>query len=375
MKQVLITIIIAGLSLISCEGIKAQRHRDCGTELKGSEKETYSRVATASRNPLQQQKLQASFYYVRLFIHNFISDDASDSAWSYKEVIDEFNEASGYFNQYGMCLVLAGLDFPRNTTFKDSFHTSNFNSLSSLHHGYAIDVTLHKKLSDEDGGLNGVAYTLPGKWISLSRGAIGQRSFAHEVGHCLGLLHTFEPAYCLECPDGSNSADCGDKILDTRATPDTDSIITANTNASCIYIGNQTIFCNNSTQNYNPEIINMMCYGRRTCRSIFSQGQVAVMKFVLDNFSVMQSTWFGPPGFTQISSPFGPITINWDDYYSGSSILIGNYSSTINVTMGGNTSQQKMVSSFIRISPGVRLRQPSGDRGRIRIRAFGYCQE
>ncbi|MGB3005692.1 MAG: M43 family zinc metalloprotease [Chitinophagaceae bacterium] len=365
----------SAIILLFCANTNAQS--DCGTRLKESEKESYNRILAAARLLQQQGPEAVTYYHIRVFIHDFISNDATDSAWTYNEIISEFNQASNFFSQYNMCLVLAGIDYPRNTAFKDNFSTSNFNSLLPLAHSYTIDLTLHKILMEGADTLNGNAYTIPSKWFSLSRGAIGQRSFAHELGHCLGLLHTFETAFGLECPDGSNASSSGDKIPDTRATPATDSILNANTNASCLYTGNQGMICNlNNFQLYNPEIINLMSYGKRTCRSAFTDGQVAVMNASLVGIVELQQTWFAPPSFTLIAPLVGTIILDGDSYVSGLTVQIGNNNSSINVFIGGTNAIQRIISpSQIVIKPGVRLLQPTNERGKILIRPSGYCQE
>jgi hypothetical protein len=349
--------------------------RECGTVLQESEKSRYNSIIEGAKQIRKQQTL-ISYYYIRVFIHDFISDDASDSAWSYNEIITEFNQASGFFRQYGMCLVLMGVDYPRNTTIKDSFNTANFSTLTQFGHADAIDVNLHKILANQAGNLNGDAYNIPSKYLSLSRGAIGNRSFAHETGHCLGLAHTFETVFCLECPDGSNGTTCGDKIADTGATPDADNTIAANTSMACVYTGNLSVNCNGYQQTYNPEIINIMSYGRRTCRSIFSPLQVINMKYILENVSGFQNIWFDTPGFTLLNAPIGILIIDTDKYYSGNPVQIGNNSPSFNVLVGGNNSQQKIISpSSVVIKPGVKLLRPSDSRGRIHIKIAGYCQE
>jgi hypothetical protein len=360
-----------------CSVVHAQRQKECGNALKPSQKPFYNSIIERARQMPQPRANAASYYYVRLFIHNFLSDDGTDSAWSYNEIITEFNQASGFFSQYNMCLVLTGIDYPRNTEYKDSFNTVHLNDLVAIGHTYAIDVYLHKKLQDGTSPLNGTAYDIPSKYTSLSRGAIGNRSFAHEVGHCLGLLHTFETVYGLECPDGSNSDDAGDRLSDTRATPDSDNMIANNTDAACVYSGTITINCNGSLQAYNPEIINMMCYGRRACRSIFTSMQLTVMQLVLENIPGLQEVWFEDAFAIHIGTPIGTLLINVDDYYAAGLIQIGdNRASGYSVLMGGNASQQKIIATgVITITPGVKLLQPSSDRGRIQIKAGALCQE
>ena len=55
----------------------------------------------------------------------------------------------------------------------DSMDKDEFESIAQSGHDYAIDISLHRNLTSSTGNLNGIAYGIPSKWISLSRGAIG----------------------------------------------------------------------------------------------------------------------------------------------------------------------------------------------------------
>lgn len=354
---------------------------ECGTITTIKVMATYDEALLKSKErALKSPSVLATTYYVRVFIHDYISNTGSDSAWSKKEVVDEFNVAADLLRPYNICLVLGGIDYPRNTAFKDSFHTSNIGIIQAntqINHPSSIDVTLHKKLQNNDGGLNGICYDINGKWMSLSTGAITNRSFAHELGHCFGLLHTFEPAYGLECPDGSNSATAGDKITDTRATPVADSALSVNTSVACVYSGNLSINCNNANRIYDPEITNIMSYGRRNCRSVFSDKQVLLMKSDFDNNAVLQRVWFeniNPITYAPFFNiPFYAFT---DTVLIGSSIQLGNNTNgNLNFFMGSNAVQRVLSPSYIVITPGVQIAPSSTDfnRGSVVLSIATVC--
>jgi hypothetical protein len=121
-----------------------------------------------------------------------------------------------------------------------------------------------------------------------------------------------------------------------------------------------------------------MSYGKRTCRNSFSNLQVIFMKNALGFFPVIQPVWFEPFPFVSIVPIFGVGThiIDYDYYEAATTIQIGNNNTSINVILGGNNTIQKIIApSQIRITAGVKLRQPNDARGKILIKASNYCQE
>jgi len=65
----------------------------------------------------------------------------------------------------------------------------------------------------------GQAQWIPATAFFVSGPIINSNVVAHEMGHCLGLFHTFETMFCAESPDGSNCTTCGDMVCDTAACP------------------------------------------------------------------------------------------------------------------------------------------------------------
>ncbi|MFB6258053.1 MAG: M43 family zinc metalloprotease [Flavobacteriales bacterium] len=106
----------------------------------------------------------------------------------------------------------------------------------------------------------------------------GGRTATHEVGHCLGLFHTFQGDGC-----GGNCSDTGDNLCDTPPT--------AQSTFGCDQTQNS---CSNDTQGpspYNSDVVdqieNYMSYD--ACQNMFSRDQKDVMKGVLDNINGLQN--------------------------------------------------------------------------------------
>lgn len=127
------------------------------------------------------------------------------------------------------------------------------------------------------------------------------RTATHEIGHWIGLYHTFEGG-CT----GTSSATCstgGDRICDTPPT--------SSANYGCPSIQNT---CTETPVDYNDQTMNYMDYADDACMFMFSQGQADVMNAVLNTSrsSIQSSLGCEPPvlpfldaGIYNILSPEG----------------------------------------------------------------------
>lgn len=111
-----------------------------------------------------------------------------------------------------------------------------------------------------------------------------ERTLTHEIGHCFGLLHTFQSG----C--GSNCSSSGDGVCDTP--PVTTATYGCNTNQNS---------CSNDASGPSPyssnvvdQIENYMSYD--ACQNMFSAGQVSNMISVLNSTSTTQ-------GLAQLMTP------------------------------------------------------------------------
>lgn len=110
---------------------------------------------------------------------------------------------------------------------------------------------------------------------------------AHEIGHVLGLYHTYRgynlSTYnttddpCKEYANGSNCLYCGDKICDTPSDPNA-AQFTQVINGVCTYDEPNTDASNDI---YSPDMENIMASLPLPCSIHFTEGQGARMRHYL----------------------------------------------------------------------------------------------
>lgn len=101
---------------------------------------------------------------------------------------------------------------------------------------------------------------------------------AHEIGHFLGLYHTFENIFGVEVV--SRTANCalaGDRCCDTEADPGLPGLISNN----CLYTGSKK---DSNNEYYHPSSKNIMSFSNESCQCNFSPMQFQRMAFVLNKF-------------------------------------------------------------------------------------------
>ena len=124
----------------------------------------------------------------------------------------------------------------------------------------------------------------------------------HEMGHYLGLFHTFE--------SGCQNDDClanGDRVCDTPPDNSTDQSLPCDlTNNSCDTDANATDPNNPFTTDVDDFTDDYMDYGNLDCYSRFTQGQSDRMEFFLQNvrFSLLES-------IACLSPCANPFTVNF----------------------------------------------------------------
>jgi hypothetical protein len=156
----------------------------------------------------------------------------------------------------------------------------------------------------------GTAYGIPNHYLTIYAGRFNTCHMAHEMGHCLGLLHTHETSTGDELVDGSNCGSAGDELCDTPADPQLSS---ANVDdVTCVYFGTDT---DANGDMYNPDVTNTMSYAPFNCRGSFTNDQENRMHGVLG------SIW---AALTDIVLIDNDLVECCDDHASGTEIFAAN---------------------------------------------------
>jgi len=339
--------VIAITAISSLQNIYSQNlikePRPCG----GYIIDTAALRAAKKFESLKSRSLLSTSYLIRVYFHIFTNDNGTNAAATVANIKDEFNTLVAAYSGNNICFLNGGFNYINSTYLNTAFNADT--DPSSVFDPYRIEGCINIFYSQVINGANpacgtgctigGTSFKIPSTFCLISNGNIGAgQTIAHEVGHCMGLLHTFEPAIGYENIDGSNSDDAGDLIQDTPADPYAyKSFSCFSTSANrCIYTGS----CKDpkGQSNFSPPYTNLMGYWwANSCYSaltLTSDQYTRVNSYLGDNDDLQDcespaDLAIGPAAYTSgyhIFSATNTLTTNGNVNLAGSTVT----------TLGGN---------------------------------------
>lgn len=161
-------------------------------------------------------------------------------------------------------------DTLNSDTYFDVDNATEYGELltnTTLYEANMVNIYLVNSLYLSSGNAGGAAGIMDNRAtiITTDDRHLEASTVSHEIGHVLGLYHTFEDQFGLECANFSNGYTTGDLVIDTPA----DATFLPSTNISnCVYTVD-TDFTGPCNVPYNPSLQNVMSY-YGSCRTGFS---------------------------------------------------------------------------------------------------------
>ena len=347
---------------------QAQVHKECSTPIKPGQE--LAVTAAKKARTAQRSVLYTSPYPLKVFIRVFADDNGSNPAATEADVLRQFSNMQNFYAPHNICFILAGYEVTRNTLLNqmDKDNTEDMDALQGYVFSSCMNIFIHKTLRSDEGTLNGTAYAIPNHYLSLVSTAVSSTvnlsTMAHEMGHCFGLLHTFEDARGEENVTRNAASSCydcdgdGDLLCDTKADRDVGSDAF---NSDCNYTGGT--FRDECDAVIQFEPANIMSYGRRACRDNLTNGQGGrAREFVLDDHEarIMENSI--------VLSGVYNYTVGNINYAARTSIMVSPAGFTALLSARVNFASRRTT-----LQPGILLQPGAG--GYVRINAAAvYCQ-
>lgn len=308
---------------------------------------------------------------VKIFIHVFANDNGNMVAVGDSSINRQLENMRQFYAPHNICFIVAGWEQINNSDLNNFTEYEEYLLAPYLVSG-AIDIFFHSSLELNNGDpLNGIAYAIPNTYLSVASSAVtsltNRSTTAHEMGHCLGLYHTFQSRQVNENTfvreNAARAGTCknceteGDLLCDT----DADRNIGDNeVNSSCMYTGNATDACGHAIP---MTTTNVMTYGQRSCRTVFSNGQGGRARWFLNNNAELAAT-VAPESILLVTSD--TVSAARRNYAARNAVEV----TATHLLYNGNL-RANFTSKLVTINPGAHFAPAAG--GYTVIRAGTLC--
>lgn len=304
-------------------------------------------MSLAEANPVTGRAVSAM---VRVYFHIVKNDDGTNAAASLTQIQQEFQQLQTDFAPNNICFAFMGVDSINNTFLNNVMNSddpAHYNIMGAFNVPNCINIYYVFNLPNYGGN----AFQIPNNFCVVDRSNINLwRTVSHEVGHCMGLIHTFETAVGLENINGDNCASAGDRVCDTPADPYSYVGQPCFSNNNCMYTG--SCADGNGATNFLPPYNNIMSYwGGQSCNiTSFTNGQNNRVNIFLTSAPILLTT------LSTYDLTYGPVTLN-----SGSSMqsAVNSLNSNGAVQFGGSV-RATLQARAVRLNNGFRAAPSSG---------------
>ncbi|MBN8680614.1 MAG: zinc-dependent metalloprotease [Chitinophagales bacterium] len=240
-------------------------------------------------------------FYIRIYVHVIRAAPNGSGGQSDVAIKQAIDKMRTHFAPHNIFFVWDDCDI--NVIIDNALYTATAPDLNSLltNYGNTNGINLFFFPTEEGMGnfaigkaiISGKALYIGGEkvqWDGSIIPAIESQTLSHEMGHCLGLYHTFEQLpdrfpnnniFCCAAPggeraDGSNGCECGDYVQDTPAFPNK---AENGVNYPACQFNTNLTDCDNDP--YNPDEANLMNYSNLLCQNSFTEGQGERMRWAI----------------------------------------------------------------------------------------------
>ncbi|WP_165372134.1 M43 family zinc metalloprotease [Emticicia agri] len=309
-------------------------------------------------------------YTVKIYVTIFADNGGSNKATTNEHVLRQIQNMANQYQSQNICFLLVGIRQINNTDLNDhnvSDSTENTELTPYMVNGF-LNIFVHKYLP----GYHGYAYAIPNTYLSVTGNIIESTDvtgiLGHEMGHCLGLYHTFsswvEKNGTVHKENVARSGDCKNCEIEGDVLCDTPADDNGGVDASCIYTGTAKDACNTS---YSPLTNNLMAYGDYRCITTLTNGQGERMRTFLATNSALNAFLVHDALYTPV---FGNTTISSGTGHTLAREAVYISEGSANLTVNG-TARQYYQAKKVSVKSGTKFSPASG--GLVSVKSNPYC--